>query len=236
MPNRLMTNKEMLLIGLLAGSILLGAGTLLITNRGQEAAPYPVEEAPAAIPAGAAGTSAEEVSGSSQAERIVVEVKGAVREPGVYEMQPGQRVDDLLTAAGGVLSDADLSGINRAAHVIDATTLVVPREGADAMPPAAPGASIEEYATLANPAGYTVAGGTMAGMAQTGGSGQGGLVNINTASQAQLETLPRVGPVTARKIIEYRERSPFRAVEDLTQIHGIGEKTLENLRPHVTVR
>ncbi len=231
MPNRLMTNEELLLIGLLAGAILLGAVTLLITHGGDEPEPYPVAEVPQAVPA--ATPHAARPAPGNELEEIVVEVKGAVREPGVYEMRQGQRVNDLLETAGGVLSDADLGSINRAAHLVDATTPVVPR--LNQATPNAPAPAESRGAPARSHEGYAVSAGYTTGAAAAG-SGRRGLVNINTASQSELETLPRVGPVTAQKIIQFRQATPFRTVDDLIQIHGIGEKTLENLRPLITVR
>jgi competence protein ComEA len=152
-------------------------------------------------------------------------------------MPQGARVDDLIEEAGGPTDTADLTDINRAARLIDATTLLVPDlagaghgQGYGANPQAT-------YGATHNPSAYTVAGWQDAtGHTEAAGApGRDGRVNLNTASQAELETLPRVGPATARKIIEYREASPFQSVDDLLNIHGIGEKTLEGLRPHVTV-
>ncbi|MFP4500813.1 MAG: helix-hairpin-helix domain-containing protein [Candidatus Hydrogenedentota bacterium] len=237
MPNRLMTNKELALIGLLAGAILLGALTLLITSRGQQATPYPVAETPDPVstaPQPDPGGTAAAADNTVEPDTIVVEVKGAVHDPGVYSMTADQRVDDLLKTAGGPTADANLDNINRAARLVDATSLVVPGKGDATQGPDAMGTAVQAGISMSNPADYTVGGGTM----ESSGNGRagGGRVNINTANQAALETLPRVGPVTAEKIIDHRRNTPFQSVDDLAQIHGIGEKTVENLRPHVAVR
>ena len=245
MPNRLMTWKEQALLAVLAGALALGAVTLYLVGRPHTPTIRPVPETSAHAPAADSAPALHvEPMGpappppiAAPAPKIVVEVKGAVRKPDVYRLPEGSRVDDLLAEAGGSLDEADLSGINRAAILLDASTLVVPTGGQ--------GASRYGHQLAENPAQYLVAGQTAAqtyttgAVANAGGSSAGaaqGLVNLNTASQAELETLPRVGPVTAQKIMDYRNSTPFQRVEDLLNISGIGEKTLEGMRPHVTVR
>jgi competence protein ComEA len=135
-------------------------------------------------------------------------IVGAVNAPGVYTLPPGARVQDALQAAGGASVDADLERLNLAAVVQDQQQVVVPRRQAATTP-----------------------GGTDA----LGGPGAG-LVNVNTADSETLQTLPGIGPVIATRIIEYRdEHGPFATVEDLVAVKGIGEVTLEKLRPLVTV-
>lgn len=153
---------------------------------------------------------------SASPTRIFVHVVGAVAKPGVYEFAVGDRVADALDRAGGALESADVSKINLAAQLVDAQQIYVPAEGEE----------------------IPVAG---AGVSQLKGSGQGitgasnGLININTASQAELEQLPKVGPATAQKIIAYREaHGPLSSLEDLLGVSGIGEKTLENFEGLVT--
>lgn len=242
MANRLMTWKEQLLIGFLAAALGVGAVSLFVASRYSEGVPEVavVENTPFHAPETAGPVAARDPE-PRDPEPLVVEVKGAVKRPGVYRMAPGARVDDLIEEAGGPADTADLTDINRAAKLIDATTLLVPDmahaaygQGYGANPHATYGGAVQ------NPPAYTVAGWQDAATAHGGASAGGaaardGRVNLNTASQAELETLPRVGPATARKIMDYREATPFQSVDDLLNIHGIGEKTLEGLRPHVTV-
>jgi competence protein ComEA len=141
---------------------------------------------------------------------ILVHVLGAVAHPGLYELREGARVIDAVAAAGGYTEAADQAQLNLARVVSDGEQLYAPSLG-EAPPPAA--------STGGDPA------------AQTGAP-----VNLNTADSSALETLPRIGPETARKIIEYRESSgPFTAVEQLLEVPGIGQKTLEGLRELVRV-
>ncbi len=143
---------------------------------------------------------------------IRVYITGAVDQPAVYSLPPGSIVQDALEAAGGPTEDADLERINLAQELRDQQQVYVPRRGEAASRP-------------------LISGGT------SGGSSTGtGLVNINTASAAELETLPRVGPSTAQRIIAYRqEHGPFSAIEDIQNVSGIGPATFEQLKDLITV-
>ena len=143
---------------------------------------------------------------------VFAHAAGAVRHPGLYELAAGERVADLLAAAGGPLPAADLDRINLAAPVADGTQVIVPRRGEPAPVPSTP---TGDPAGSADPAAP---------------------VNINLAGPEELETLPGVGPSTAAAIIEYREASgPFTTVEQLIDVSGIGEAKLAALIDLVTV-
>ena len=145
---------------------------------------------------------------------IIVDVAGWVRRPGVYEFRQGDRVVDAIRMAGGAKHGADLMSINLAALLTDGQQIVVLRRG------------------RAGPSG--AAGGGGSGPPGTGGAEP--LVNLNTATVDQLESLPGIGPALAQRILDYRqEHGPFRSVEDLTKVSGIGEKRLADLRSKVTV-
>ncbi|MGD9961443.1 helix-hairpin-helix domain-containing protein [Nocardioides sp.] len=140
---------------------------------------------------------------------VVVDVAGKVRRPGIVVLDSGSRVVDALRAAGGVRSGVDLSGINQARLLVDGEQILV---GAPTVPGIAASAAPETTA------------------------GPGALVNINTATQAQLEELPGVGPVTAQAILGWRETNgAFTSVEELLEVDGIGDATLAELAPHVTI-
>lgn len=182
---------------------------------------------------------------------VVAEVKGAVRRPGVYRVAQGKRVGDALTLAGGVTEDADLSDINQAARLIDGAPLVIPRMPRISLENGVAANRPELSAADLNPPQYTVSGyrtesaGAHSDKAETSvaeprrpvtaGGEKGGLVDLNTATREELDRLPRIGPVTADKIIDYREKTPFTSIEDLNNVPGIGDKTIENLRDLVTV-
>ena len=163
---------------------------------------------------------AAEPSGDPDASRIgaggevVVEIVGAVRAPGVYRLAPGSRLADLLERAGGYGPRVDTARaeaeLNLAAPVKDGEHIRVPSRD-DAVGPSAPQAG------------------------SAGPDGSGAPIDINSATQAQLEELPGVGPATAQKIIAAREEAPFGAVDELRSRGVLGEKTFEKLRPLVTV-
>jgi competence protein ComEA len=135
---------------------------------------------------------------------VFVDVVGAVRRPGLYRLRDGARVADAVARAGGVTPKAELELVNLAARVSDGEQVVVPRHGAGAV-----------------------------GAAPSGGGAAGptGPVHLNSATLELLDSLPGVGPVTAQKILDYRERhGAFGALEELDAIPGIGPARLEQLR------
>lgn len=143
---------------------------------------------------------------------IRIHVSGAVRQPAVYELPPGSIVQDAVDAAGGPAPDADLDHINLALELQDQQQVYVPCQGETKPPP-------------------PVSGG------ETGSGGSAGaLVNINTATTVELETLPRIGPVTAQRIVDYREANgSFESIEDIEDVPGIGPATFEGLKDLITV-
>ena len=184
---------------------------------GSASVPASASPSPAALPAGP-----EEGSGGA----MVVHVAGAVQRPGVVRLPPGSRIIDAVDAAGGTAADADLAGVNLAALAEDGVMVLVPRIGEN----------------LPGPAGGT-SGGPPVGGSASGAEGSpapaGGAsasVNLNTADSVQLQTLPRVGPVLAERIIAWRsEHGRFSRPEDLDAVPGIGEAMMAALLPLVTV-
>jgi competence protein ComEA len=148
-----------------------------------------------------------------------VHVDGQVRNPGVVELQAGARVLEAVDAAGGVTSGADLTRINLARPVADGERVWIPAPGEE-VPGLVDGGAVP----------------TTAGPATGGGEGAVLVVDLNSANQAALEELPGVGPATAQAILAWREENGgFSSVDELLEVSGIGEKTLERLRPHVRV-
>lgn len=148
---------------------------------------------------------------------VVAHVAGAVAAPGVVRLPAGSRVHEAIAAAGGGTQDADLNRLNLALIVEDGQKIAVPRDG-EALP------------------GDTPAAGTP-GAADAGSPGTAGAkTNLNTASVAELDALPRVGPVLAQRIVDWRtEHGAFKSVEELDAVDGVGPKMLEALLPQVTV-
>jgi competence protein ComEA len=149
---------------------------------------------------------------------VVVHVAGAVASPGVVQLPAGSRVHEAIGAAGGGTPDADLNRLNLALVVEDAQKIHVPRHGEPA--PAGP-----ESAGIPDPG----AGGAAGALA-------GSKININTAEAAELDALPKVGPVLAQRIVDWRkEHGAFKSIEELDAVDGVGPKMLEVLLPLVTV-
>ena len=157
---------------------------------------------------------------------IMVHVAGAVIHPGVVRLPPGSRIVDAVEAAGGTAPEADLAGVNLAAVAQDGAMVLVPRVGETAPVPEA-----------GSPPGGP-AGGSASAATGTVGTPDGptGKVNLNTADSAQLQTLPRVGPVLAERILAWRiQHGKFSRAEDLDAVPGIGEAMMAALLPLVTV-
>lgn len=266
MLSRLMTIREQLLLLGVAAAILTGAGVLIWRGSGHAAPPPdtfaarhespstaetpPKPQVPPPVLA-AASTSATPPNATASpppappapAARIGVGILGAVENEGLYYFDQGARVRDLLQAAGGELEDSDLSDINRTALLIDQTTLLVPRLFVQ------DGQQYSDPPVTYNPAPYTrstwyqfnkktepAQTGASVGTVATPKGASGGLIDINTATQAELETLPGIGPATALKIIAHRQNAPFQTVEDLDNVSGIGPAKMNALRGMITVR
>lgn len=201
-------------------AVLVAIGLALTTwwvLRGDpEAAPTaaPVVTSPGAelvtLPSASASVSSAP-EGAAGAATVTVDVAGRVRRPGIAVLDTGSRVVDALEAAGGARPGVDLSSINLARVLVDGEQILVGRAPSSTTP-APPG---------------------LTGAAPGAG---GPLVNLNLAGQAELETLPEVGPVTAQSILAWRdEHGGFSAVEELLEVDGIGDATLEQIAPFVTI-
>jgi competence protein ComEA len=142
---------------------------------------------------------------------IFVDIKGAVKNPGVYQMKSGDRVKDALDAAGGLTDDADSQKVNLAQRVEDQMVIVVPKVGEEATEIPAGGTSKE--------------------------AAKEGKVNINTATVEELKTLKGVGEKKAEAIIEYRKKNgSFKTKEDLMKVRGIGKKLFESFQERIVTQ
>lgn len=213
------------LLGLL-GAIVLGVGAWWATGGGASGGGPPPTLAftstTAAPPPGATAPGGTSGGPSGPPASLVAHAAGAVHQPGVHRLEPGARVADLVAAAGGATADADLDRVNLAAPVADGERLYVPRVG-QPDPPVVAGSDGGTSAAAADPGGSDAAGGA-------------GSVDVNRATVAELDVLPGVGPTTAEAIVAHREANgPFRRLEDLLEVRGIGPSKLEGLRDHVTI-
>ena len=184
-----------------------GAGSLPAGS----AAPLVPSAAPSTAVSPSSGGAVNGASGgSADGSSVTVDVAGKVRHPGVATLPAGSRVVDALRRAGGARGRVDLSSLNLARVLVDGEQILVGR--------GVPG------------------GGIAAGASSSAPDPAGALVNLNTATQDQLETLPGVGPVTAQKILEWRSaHGAFSTVDELLEVDGIGEKTLADIAPPATL-
>ncbi len=212
-----------LVIGLLVGSAVYGvvqashAGGFTLVRNGSSAVDEGSDDELPTVdePGNAKADGIEsEPEAAQESESVVVDVSGAVVNPSVVELQEGDRVQDAIEAAGGLAADADVSGVNRAAKLVDGQQVYIPRAG--------------EATTSADPEGAMSA----AGVA----TGSGQLININIATVEELDELPGVGPSTAQAIVDERTANgSFATIEDLMRVTGIGEKKFDKLKPLICV-
>jgi competence protein ComEA len=179
-------SRRALVLGALALALALALANRLLRDAGT------AYEAPASHAAAAAPATPRTL--------VVIDVVGAVRDPGLYRLPQGSRIADALARAGGATRKADLDLVNLAAPLADGSQIVVPSRSA-------------------------------AASAGSGPSSPAGPVHLNSATEADLDALPGVGPVTAQKILDYRQQhGAFGNVDELDAIPGIGPKRLDQLR------
>lgn len=254
MLSRLLTRKEQYVLLALAASVSVGSLAIYVHHRvgsgvnpageviqREEEILRPRPREKDAAPIVIIESAPIEVN-EAEGESVVVSLDGAVDRPGVYSLEKGARIQDLLEMAGGPLPAADMTDINLAARLVDETTLVIPPKYEAETEEELRAVEDDLYRASLNPPEYTLSRRHLAaprgGAVGIGGarSSPMGLINVNTATQAELESLPGIGPKYAQEIIRYRAAAPFQRVEDLMNVKGIGPKRLEALRPLVSVQ
>ncbi len=190
-----MTNRERYLLGVII--ILVGA-LLFSLNKPEEK-----EEQSSSI----------FIEENTESIKVAVHIGGAVRNPGLYYLDPSSRVADAIQCAGGPTADADLDAINLASKVTDGLKIIVP--------------------SRVNSGNELIA----ADSGQPSGTSEsGGKININTASAEELEELNGIGKVLAERIVSFRETNgPFKSIEEIKKVSGIGEKKFEAIRDLIVV-
>jgi len=189
------TSRERYLLGVII--ILVGA-LLFSLNRPEEKE----EQSPSLF-----------IEENTESVKVAVHIGGAVRNPGLYYLDPSSRVADAIQSAGGPTADADLDAINLASRVTDGLKIVVPSR------------VNKENSMVAADSGQS-----------SGTSESGGKININTASARELEELPGIGEVLAERIVSFRETNgPFKSIEEIKKVSGIGEKKFESIRDLIVV-
>ncbi|HZD37135.1 MAG TPA: ComEA family DNA-binding protein [Actinomycetes bacterium] len=222
--------RQRVAVAFVAVLALAAAGILWLNAQPRAADPPPSAASgsggtalvlPRADAAGGATVPGQPAAGQATGATIAVDVVGRVQRPGLVRLPPGSRVLDAIEAAGGTASGADLESVNLARKVVDGEQIRIPRHG-EALPQSPDAAA----------GGAAGPGGTGA----SGAAGQSGVpLDLNTATAEQLDTLPGIGEVTANQIIAYRTAHPFRSVDDLRQVPGIGDRRFDVLKDLVTV-
>jgi competence protein ComEA len=212
-PRRTVSRGAAFVAILIAGFALVVAVPRVV-SRGSEAEPLPPRPQPSVLASPAADStrvlSVSMPPTSSSGPAVLVHVVGQVRHPGLVRLSSGARVADALRKAGGTTRRADLSAVNLARLVADGEQVFVP----------APGQSPPSSAARGPTPGASAGGGSP--------------VDLNNATESELDALPGVGPVIAGRIVAWRqEHGRFATVEELTEVSGIGDATLERLRPLV---
>ncbi|MGN1271553.1 MAG: helix-hairpin-helix domain-containing protein [Lactobacillus sp.] len=161
-------------------------------------------------------------STSSESKTVTCDISGAVKHEGVYTLKNGARLQELIEAAGGTTSRAQLKAINRAVLLKDQDKIHIPYKGEKVENAATVGAGSQSNAT--------------SGESSSSQQENGEKVNLNTASAADLQKLNGIGEKKAEQIIAYREqKGSFKKIEDLMQVSGIGEKTFASLKDQLAV-
>jgi len=197
------SKRQLIATIFLVALLVLGGSLLYLRNQPGTVVVKEVEEVEES-----AKSETEEV----KVEKVVVHVCGAVRAPGVYELESNERVVKAIEMAGGATEEAKLDALNLAAKLVDGQKIYVPREG-ETPPVVVSSASGGSNSTVS-----------------------AGLINLNAATLEELDTLPGIGPVLAQRIIDYREaHKGFTSVSELQEVSGIGPKKFADIKDKVTV-
>ncbi|MBE3557422.1 MAG: helix-hairpin-helix domain-containing protein [Firmicutes bacterium] len=241
------SRRERLLLILLIVAVLCAVGFFVMGHRPPSGEPFPLSSMPA--PSGNTPQVASQGSAAVQSTSVTqqsipnpvsdqptvvkVDVKGAVAHPGVYALQPDDRIEGALQAAGGATSKAALDNVNLAQRLSDGMVIRVPVKGEKAVQTVAlPVTETPDTRSGASPEAPSAAVPSKAAEKPA----QGAKVNVNTADASALEALSGIGPAKAAAIVAYRqEHGPFRNVDDLLDVSGIGPKVLDQIRDAIVL-
>jgi competence protein ComEA len=227
------------LLGLVTALVLAGSAFFLLWR--PEPAAVELQQPPTPVIPTSSALSAQPTPSA-----MVVYVSGAVRQPGLYTLPPIARIGDAITAAGGLLEDADPAAVNQAQPLVDGAQLHIPAMAPPALlgslsgepspvqqaAPATPAAGLTEaLSALTMNVRSAPAAQSAAEPQHANAASPSSLIDVNTATAAELESLPGIGPAKAQAIIDHR---PYGSVDELDRVPGIGPSTLERLLPLVT--
>ena len=202
-----MKNALYALLGVMAGFVL--AGVLMFVSRAPAGQAIVLQPAPTKAP-------------------IAVHVIGAVPRPGLYEFSDGARIQDAIDAAGGLLASANVDAVNLAALLTDGQKLEIPYKDGEV-----PSAQVEDDTSLNLPGSESTERTTTV---DTGGETSADLLNINTATLEELDSLPGIGPTIAQRIIDYRTKNgAFSTIEEIMDVSGVGPATFDEIKDLIKV-
>lgn len=168
-----------------------------------------------------ANTNNTEESSETEENIIVVHVTGEIKNPGIVRVKEGSRIEDIIEAAGGLTENADITNVNLAYLVEDGMKIRIPSNNDEDL-------ASENYITSDSGNGVLIS---------DEEDSNSNIVNINEATQTDLETLPGIGPSLATRIIEYREQNGrFKQIEDIKNVSGIGDSKFENIKDYIKVK
>lgn len=168
-----------------------------------------------------AKTNSTEENSETEENIIVVHVTGEVKNPGIVRVKEGSRIEDIIEAAGGLTENADITNVNLAYLVEDGMKIRIPSNNEEDL-------ASKNYITSDSGNGVLIS---------EEEDSNSNIVNINEATQTDLETLPGIGPSLATRIIEYREENGrFKEIEDLKKVRGIGDSKFENIKEYIKVK
>jgi competence protein ComEA len=225
--------KGLILLGVIVVAIITYLGYSMQSKNANNIMPYDESELKKSDEEANDGKVSKEEQGTSnqdekEASSIFIDISGAVKNPGVYELNEGARLNDAIEASGGLTEDANLvyiaKNLNKASVLNDEDKIYIPFEKDDL--------SLIENNTTVN----STLTSTINAKASNGVVSINAKININTATKEQLTTLKGIGDSYAQRIIDYRQEKKFTKIEDIKNIKGIGEKTFENIKDKITVK
>ena len=207
--------------------LLVTIGIIFSWRRGASNHKAPVTPRVASLSTRVATSPAPETKRSSPTKEaaLYVDIKGAVKHPGVYKIASNERVSTVIQRAGGLLEQADIQRVNLAQKLADQAVIYIPRVDEE---------TVGECVTFIEQPSATTTTAPTSGATST--STAEGKVNLNTASKDDLTKLTGIGPKKAEQILAYRqEHGAFKSIDEIKQVSGIGEKTFTSIKDQLTI-
>lgn len=236
-------NKDKTIKILIIAVIILAAAFVFLTRTDKDEISLEKSQTTAGDQesSGTGSDESSEENEESSSDIVICDVSGAVKAPKVVELKKGSRISDAIDSAGGLTGKADITNINRAAIVNDGDKIYIPEAGESSQVTAETNNGVNNSSTDStsgqnDPQANSDQNNGANASGTAGDTRSSGKINLNSADSAALQQINGIGPVTADKIIEYRnDKGAFTKLEQLKEISGIGEKTFEKLKEEVTI-